>query len=537
MIAFAEIRLLLWVQFRALINGLLRGEPSSRLKNWAGSLIRLIAFGAIYVVMRYGFFELAAMPEAPKGMADLFIIFLLHMLGAILLLGAIRYAYQVFYLSDDLEWLLSSPVSSSRIFTAKFIENWMYGGQIVFTLGWPICIAYGVSVRAPFGYYPLTLAATALLAVYTGAVGVLVCLPLMRYVAAKRLRELLLTLSMGLSIGLYIILRQLGYAFGGNVLNKGPEWLPTTQLVEVVRASAMGKWDSVVLPAVIFTIPAIVLSIVAHFLSLRLYMYGLQKKGEEEERIHTARGEGWLYRASLLLPADVRAMALKDTLETIRNPRQWFYLLFAIIFLGFQVLDPIGHETGAVHIFFLVFIASIFSQELTVLGVAREAEMLSLVAASGISSWRLYLAKWMTGFVPTAIFGLIAATAMGIAKGEEMMEIAADAGMVLVGITPLVSYSLMIGSLFPNFKAYRTRQRLSPWVLLLNMFFTFILMALVLFPLTLLRQPSARAYSVWLVGFLIVFPLGAGAMMFALSFVVGSTRLRKFLADVPEGVS
>ncbi len=531
----AGIRLVLWAQFRSFINGLTKGSMSARLRTGGLLVLRLFAFAFIFVTMRFAFSAMSTLSGRERDLSDIIFTSLIHVLGAVLLLGAIKYAYQVFFLSDDIEWLLSTPIPPTRIFTAKFIENWSYSGQVVFSIGWPLCLAYGLYAEAPAGYYVVSLLGTAILAVYSSSLGVIICMPLMRYVKAKRLRELLLTLSMGLSVGLYIIMRQMGAAFEGATSGHSPIWLPTTQLAEVIRAAALGKWDAATLPGVAYIVPALALAAGAHILAQSLYLSGLQRKGEAEERVMKGRGEGILYRLASVLPPDMRAVVVKDALETIRSPRQWFYLVFAIIFLGFQVLDPSKGDNPMSYLFFLVFIASIFSQELTVLGVAREAEMFPVVAASGIPAWRLYMAKWVVGFIPTLVFGIAGAIIIGRFQGEAAWELIPDVGIVVVGIVALISYSVMIGCLSPNFKAYRSRRRVSPWVLILNMFFTAMLVGLILLPLGLLRQGGAEKLPGWISAMLLAFPIIVAAVLFAVAFAIGSARLKMLLRDVPEG--
>ena len=140
--AAAGIRLIFWVQARTFINGLTRGEPRTRLKNAGILLLRVVAFSVFYLVIRFGFLGIASQPGVDAGFSKIMLSSMSHALGAILLLGAIKYAYQVFYLSEDLEWLIASPVPTSRVFIAKFIEKWGYSGHIVFSLGWPLCLAH-----------------------------------------------------------------------------------------------------------------------------------------------------------------------------------------------------------------------------------------------------------------------------------------------------------------------------------------------------------------------------------------------------------
>jgi hypothetical protein len=534
MSAAANIRLLLWVYYRSFVNGLARGDWKSRWKNAGVFFSRLLAFAAFYLIFRYALFEGAAATGENEAGITAMVLSVMHALGALLLLGAIRFAYQVFYLSADLEWLLASPVPSSRIFIAKFLENWMYSGLIVFSFGWPIALAYGAFAGAPGAYYPVALVATALLAAYSGSIGILVCLPLMRYVTAKRFRELLLTLSMVLTIGLYLVFRLAGISEQGQASVFQPGWLPTTHLGNIVRSSAAGDWSSTLNPSIAFILPGVFIAAIAYTVSLRLYLKGLQRKGEADERIRARKGEGFIYQASSLLSADIRAVIVKDALETIRSPRQWFYLIFAIAIIALQLANPGTEGAQIAQLILILFIISIFSQELTVLGISREAEMFPMIAVGGIPAWRLYTAKWLVAFIPTALFGFLVVTAMGIMRGDNLAGVAADAGIVLVGVVPLVSYSLMMGSLFPHFKAYRTRRRISPWVLMLNMFFTMILIILVVFPLGIARGFMGKQDSpLWVSLMITSFAIAASIVITSVSFTVGSYRLRKMLKDAP----
>ena len=119
-------------------------------------------------------------------------------------------------------------------------------------------------------------------------------------------------------------------------------------------------------------------------------------------------------------------------------------------------------------------------------------------------------------------------------KGEKAGMIASNVAIVFLATIPMISYSVMIGCIAPNFKSFKTRQRLSPWVLILNMVFSIVLIIIILLPLGIVRYSEFGPLPLWAKALFIMFLIGVGVGTFALSFTIGSARLRKLLRDVPE---
>jgi len=126
---------------------------------------------------------------------------------SILVFSNIITSLSAFYLSDDLQLVLSFPVSVSDVFLAKLTETAFNSSWMVLLFGFPIFLAYGIVYHAPLIFYGLCLLVFLPFLIITSCLGVMIVMVLVNVFPARRTRDLLFLLSILFVVSLYLLFR------------------------------------------------------------------------------------------------------------------------------------------------------------------------------------------------------------------------------------------------------------------------------------------------------------------------------------------
>ena len=145
--------LLLTPRYDAIKNRLTRLAPGDGLKTAVLGLL-----GLAFWVFLFGIsFKVITYFRTIEGLGDLLALRLLSMIlltfFSILVFSNIVTSLSTFYLSGELELLLSAPVKIEDIYRAKFIETIADSSWMTLIYGLPVFIAYGAAFKASFAYY------------------------------------------------------------------------------------------------------------------------------------------------------------------------------------------------------------------------------------------------------------------------------------------------------------------------------------------------------------------------------------------------
>lgn len=119
----------------------------------------------------------------------------------ILFISGVTIALHFYYVSSDFPLLLGIPISHQTLFRYKFFEIWASNSTLFWYGGLPIVLAFGAATQAHWSYYPLALLLALIFMIVPAAAAILVIIPLVKWVAPNRAREI-----SGLVLALVIIL-------------------------------------------------------------------------------------------------------------------------------------------------------------------------------------------------------------------------------------------------------------------------------------------------------------------------------------------
>jgi len=126
---------------------------------------------------------------------------------SVLLFSNLISSLSTFFLSEDLNLILSHPVSLDRVYYARLAETMVYSSWMVLLFAMPVFAAYGWVYESSLGYYLVLLAAMVPFLIIPSALGTLLSMILVNVFPARRSKDVLFFLSIFLVIALYFLIR------------------------------------------------------------------------------------------------------------------------------------------------------------------------------------------------------------------------------------------------------------------------------------------------------------------------------------------
>lgn len=362
-------------------------------------------------------------------------------------------AIQTLYLSDDLNFLLTQPLSTRRVFGLKVFETFLNTALVPVFLTLPLLLTIGVFFHAPAWAYPLMLLADIMTFAAPVGLGALLAVFLMRVAPVGRVREVSTALGVMISAGLVYAIRAMRPEVLVQKMNdpaKFEELLrnfasPSSPFLPPAWAS-QGIWQAahgqVALSLLPLTALTGVLLVSATLLATRAYQEGwaraldssqpkldpTPRRASAPERLFSRLGPGG-------------SLAYKDLRMTLRDPTQWSQLLVVAALAGVYLVSvkavpmPIPQFQGIlgyVQLAFQGFIVSGVAVRLAFPAVSMESKAYWLLRTAAISPRQILVSKFLGVLPVTLILGL----GMGYASARSM-----NLGPTLMLLSVLVSLS------------------------------------------------------------------------------------------------
>ncbi|RME27977.1 MAG: hypothetical protein D6798_03435, partial [Deltaproteobacteria bacterium] len=328
---------LLWPRLRGTLNRFVRGDRATRLA--------IVLLGALFLVFWAGIFGLFGWLVDAFYSVEIFGPLLARKLLEIMLLGLFALlcfsnvitALSTFYISDDLELLLSLPVSRESFHLSRLLETMLQSSWMMGVFGLPVAVAYGLAYDAGIDFYLLLPVVGSALVLSAAAVGVGTASVLVNVFPARRVREGLVLAGV-LALGFVLVVLRLMRperlvnaddfesvaAYVAELQAPVPVLLPPRQASDVLVAALGGRpmpW----LELGMLVTGAIAAMGVSRWLTAWLYDAG-RARTQQARGARLARA-GWLDRvldiATRPLPAGSRALVVKDVKTFVRDPSQW----------------------------------------------------------------------------------------------------------------------------------------------------------------------------------------------------------------------
>ena len=449
-----------------------------------GDAIRGLMFGGIGVVVCWALYrgafwltaQLAAYDELGDyllrlGLSWLFLTFL-----SFLAFSGVVTSLSTFFLADDLRLLLTAPVSTRRLFHARFFRTLVQASWMVVIFIAPVLMGVGSARCAGAGFYITALLTTAPFAVLPVAAGSLMTLFLVNTFPAKRARDILMLMGLLFAAALVVLLRfirpeQLMRVeslpdltdFFSTLQSPITPLLPSFWAGETLFASLRGSADWLHFAALWLSAGAAL--VVTRMANERWYFAGFSRSQEAPKARFTELRVIDAIISRLPWTPVRKQLLVKDLKVFLRDVSQWSQLLLllalVLVYLyNFSVLDLqripymatfVKNLYAFVNLAMAGFVMATVTVRFVFPAVSAEGAAFWIIRTSPISLRDFLWSKFWTGLVPV----LVLTEALTVAGNELLgvdpfLKVMAALAIAFMSVA-LVGLAIGLGARYPRF--------------------------------------------------------------------------------------
>lgn len=386
-----------------------------------------------------------------------------------------------FYLSEDLELVLSLPVPRWQFHHARLIDTMAQSSWMVLVFGLPVFVAYGVTHGAGLSFYVLLAIVLPCFVAIPVSLGVVVASFLVTVFPARRIRELLVFVGVLALVFIVVMLRVFRperlvdagnfdsvAAYVAELQAPVPLLVPPRWASDVLIDSLQGRpLDALSLSLLVSG--AVAFTGVGRWITTRLYDKG-RARSQEAQKARLARS-GWLDTmlavATRPLRSEQAAVVVKDVKTFIRDPSQWSQLLLVgsiiVISLVSVAALPVDVVRGpwmgtfrnvlAFGVLGLVgFVMAALAARFQFTAVSLEGRAWWVMRSSPITAKQYLWSKLLPGLIPMIIVGELLAIASTWILGAGGFLTAVASGTAFFLAMGIAGIAVGMGAMFPDFK-------------------------------------------------------------------------------------
>ncbi|MBI3783341.1 MAG: hypothetical protein HY270_08060 [Deltaproteobacteria bacterium] len=478
----SQWRLLLSPRFRAARNRVDRLNRRGRIQLGFLAFLGLAFWCAVFVFFYRVLTYFLSVPDFGPILTHKLLGMVFLTFFSILLFSNIVTSLSTFFLSRELERLVSAPVRRTTLFYARFGDTLLESSWMVLVFAVPAFLAYGIAHHAGPLFYLATILTLPPFLVIPAAIGVSITAILVNVFPARRTRDILVLLSIvGIAV-LYLMLRMLQpeklvnpEAFASFVqflaamqMPSSP-LLPSTWAAEILYPLLSGNGGDSLFDLVLLTSTAVAFAILCEWLMSVLFLPGLSK-AQEGRKAHLTQKPLWERSLQLLtfpFQPQSRLLMIKEIKTFFRDTSQWsqLILLLALVVVYVYNFSVLPLQGGLLVTFYFKNVIAFLNLALASFVIASVAVrfVLPSISLEGKSFWvakcaplaleRLWWSKFWVGLVPMLVLGeiLIVATNYYLHVIPLMMWLSTATLFCLT--FGIVGLGLAVGAAYPKFDA------------------------------------------------------------------------------------
>lgn len=557
--------LLLTPRYHAVRNRLTRLAPGDGLKS---TVLGLLGFG--FWAFMYGVsYKVLTYFRLIEGLGDLLALRLLSMVlltfFSILVFSNIVTSLSTFYLSGELDILLSAPIRTDTIYRAKFVETLIDSSWMTLIYGLPVFIAYGTVFKAPLLYYLGLLLAIVPFLIIPAGIGIITTMLLVNAFPARRAKDVLVLLGLLFFVAMYILFRMLRPeklvdpdAFPSLIQYLTAMRAPVTPLLpsywatEALSPLLRHTTGEAVFYLLMLWSTALAGFVIGDWVCGRVYYAGWTRSQEgKNAAISRSRiADGFFKLIALPFRGKTRAIVMKDVKLFFRDTSQWsqLFLLFALMVVYIYSFKLLPVERAAMPSFFVQnlisflnlgmvgFVTASVAIRFVFPAVSLEGASFWIIRSAPISIRDFLWAKFWSSLLPLLVLSefliVLSNTLLKVTPFMTGLGIA-TIFMMTFGIT---SMGVGLGAVFPRFKHENVAQIPTGFggivYMLLTLLFIGVVILLEAWPVykifmaqTMGRQISASGWASISFSFLLVVVVNILALL--LPMKTGLNRLNR----------
>ncbi len=388
------------------------------------------------------------------------------------------------YISKEVEYFLSLPLTYRQVFVYKLIESILYSSWAFLVLSLPIFISYGAAKGVDSSFYGGVVLLVIPFTIIPGALGAMITMTLSAFFPARKTRTLSIVLFVVVMVLIVLMVRLVGgrqlILHTGEVdFDRIMSFLmvgaipvfPNYWLAQGTLALANGRWGEFFYWFAMLASTAMMAVQVCLWLIPPLYYRGWSLARESASQVEIKGGSSILDRIGAWLPLRTpsdRALVVKDMKTFCRDPAQWTQLIILFSLLAIYIASIRNAAASTSGISLLVprwqmilsflnmggtcFILSIFTTRFVYPMPSLEGRQYWIIGLAPIARtrliWEKYFLSWAVSFTLAELLMVFSNILLGV--GPFIMGLSTvTIFLVSFGLT---SISIGLGALTPNFR-------------------------------------------------------------------------------------
>jgi ABC-2 type transport system permease protein len=456
-----------------------------------GSLMKLLLFGGIGFAFWGGIFAVSfRVLQYFKGVEELghllafkLLSMILITLLSLLIFSSILTSLSKLFLSKDLDLVHAMPVSTYRIFLARWIESTLDSSWMVVIYLLPVFLAYGIVFNAGLFYYVTVGSAILSLSVIASCLSAMIVVSAVVLIPANRIRNLFVFLGLLLFVILFIAFRLLrperlvnpevfstALMYLSALKTPNLPYLPSTWAFDSIQAAINGSLSETLFHMGLSWACVGMMMFLMITMADRLYLAGLSKTQTSPARLlkHNISGD----RIFRFLPAPLKAFVVKEIKSFFRDQTQWSQIfliggLVLIYIFNFKALPLEKAPIKTVYLQNLLSFLNVGLASFVLIAVAgrfvypaisNENEAFWIVRSSPISLRRFLWVKFFIYLLPLLILTEILIVATNIFLNVTPFMMFLSTITIFFMVPGVVAIGIGFGAAYPNFKSENPAQ-------------------------------------------------------------------------------
>ena len=456
-----------------------------------GGLFKLLLFGTIGTLFWGGLFDVSLrvigyfkeIAELGDILAYKLLSMVLVTIFFLLIFSSVLTSLSKLYLSRDLPLVHSMPVSSYKIFIARWIESTIDSSWMVILYTLPVFISYGIVYQGGPFYYGNVVITLLSLSIIASGISVVPVIITVNIFSASRIRGILIFFGLCFFLVLFFVFRFLrperlvdpevfstALVYLKALKTPAPVYLPSTWAFDSMKAVLNDHITEGLFHSALSLSFAGVMVFMVIIIADAIYFKGLSKARTTQARLIKYNASGRLLLGFLSRP--VRAFTLKEVQIFFRDQTQWpqLFLIAALVVIYIYNFNVLPLEKAPIKIVYLQnllsflnmglagFVLTAVTARFAYPAVSSEREAFWMVKSVPISLRKYLWIKFFIYFVPLLILTEILIIATNIMLKVTPFMMALSIINIFFLVPGVVSMGIGFGAAYPDFKSENPAQ-------------------------------------------------------------------------------
>lgn len=456
-----------------------------------GGLFKLLLFGTIGTLFWGGLFDVSLrvigyfkeIAELGDILAYKLLSMVLVTIFFLLIFSSVLTSLSKLYLSRDLPLVHSMPVSSYKIFIARWIESTIDSSWMVILYTLPVFISYGIVYQGGPFYYGNVVITLLSLSIIASGISVVPVIITVNIFSASRIRGILIFFGLCFFLVLFFVFRFLrperlvdpevfstALVYLKALKTPAPVYLPSTWAFDSMKAVLYDHITEGLFHSALSLSFAGVMVFMVIIIADAIYFKGLSKARTTQARLIKYNASGRLLLGFLSRP--VRAFTLKEVQIFFRDQTQWpqLFLIAALVVIYIYNFNVLPLEKAPIKIVYLQnllsflnmglagFVLTAVTARFAYPAVSSEREAFWMVKSVPISLRKYLWIKFFIYFVPLLILTEILIIATNIMLKVTPFMMALSIINIFFLVPGVVSMGIGFGAAYPDFKSENPAQ-------------------------------------------------------------------------------